>query len=44
MARTPSIPEAEYERLRRFIGEQGYDLSKLQRVPQRWDALPAKGS
>jgi len=44
MARTPSIPEAEYERLRQFIGEQGYDLSKLERVPQRWDSAPAAGS
>ena len=34
MARTPTIPEADFERLKAFVGTQGYDLSKLQRVPQ----------
>jgi apolipoprotein D and lipocalin family protein len=43
MARTPTIPEAEYARMRRFIADQGYDVSKLERVPQRWDAKPAAG-
>ena len=37
MARTPEIPEARYDELVRWIGEQGYDLSELRRVPQRWD-------
>lgn len=36
MARTPSLPEAEYERLVKFVADQGYDVSKLERVPQRW--------
>ena len=36
MARTPEIPEADYERLAAFIGELGYDVSKLRRVPQSW--------
>lgn len=36
MARTPEIPEAEYENLVEFIGELGYDESLVQRVPQRW--------
>lgn len=36
MARTPTIPEAEYAALRQRIGAMGYDLDKLQRVPQRW--------
>ena len=35
MARTPTIPEADLERLKAFVGTQGYDVSKLQRVPQR---------
>ena len=35
MARTPSIPEAEYNKIVRLIGQQGYDTSKLFRVPQR---------
>ena len=37
MARTPRIAEAEYRRLAGILAEQGYDLSKVQRVPQRWD-------
>ena len=34
MARTPSIPEADFERLKAFVGAQGYDVNLLQRVPQ----------
>ena len=34
MARTPTIPEADFERLKAFVGTQGYDLSKLLRVSQ----------
>jgi apolipoprotein D and lipocalin family protein len=36
MARTPQIPEADYDRLARKVAELGYDVSKLERVPQRW--------
>ena len=36
MARTPEIPDHEYAELIAFIGELGYDTSKVQRVPQRW--------
>ena len=36
MARTPQIPPADYERLVELVEQQGYDISKLQRVPQRW--------
>ena len=35
MARTPSIPEAEFDRLAAFVASQGYDIAKLKRVPQR---------
>lgn len=34
MARTPTIPEADLKRLMAFVGTQGYDVTKLQRVPQ----------
>jgi apolipoprotein D and lipocalin family protein len=34
MARTPTIPEADLARLTAFVGSQGYDVDKLQRVPQ----------
>lgn len=35
MARTPSISEEDYQRLVNFIQSQGYDISRLQRVPQQ---------
>lgn len=34
MARTPQLPEAEYERLVARVAELGYDTAKLRRVPQ----------
>jgi apolipoprotein D and lipocalin family protein len=37
MARTPSIPEAEYRRLVGMLAAQGYDISKVRKVPQRWN-------
>lgn len=36
MARTPTLPEADYQRLVGLVAAQGYDVSQLQRVPQRW--------
>ena len=36
MARTPQIPEDDYQRLVKELEGQGYDISKLRRVPQRW--------
>ena len=36
MARTPTIPEADYQRLLKMAGDQGYDLGKIQKVPQQW--------
>ena len=35
MARKPFIPEENYNRILEFIGEQGYDISKLRKVPQQ---------
>lgn len=35
MARTPSIPKVDYDRLIEFIASQGYDISKIKKVPQR---------
>jgi apolipoprotein D and lipocalin family protein len=37
MARTPTLPEADYQRLMAFVAEQGYDVSKVRKVPQQWD-------
>lgn len=36
MARTPEIPEADYDKLVSFVASLGYDTSELQRVPQSW--------
>ena len=36
MARTPSIPADEYARIVDFVESIGYDVSKLQKVPQQW--------
>ncbi len=36
MARTPQIPEAEYRELLEVVAANGYDLDKIQMVPQRW--------
>lgn len=36
MARTPTIPEADYDRLVRQVGEWGYDTRLIRRVPQQW--------
>ena len=34
MARKPFIPKADYNRILAFIGDQGYDISRLRKVPQ----------
>jgi len=36
MARTPTVPDDEYREVVDFVGELGYDTSKIERVPQRW--------
>lgn len=36
MARTPQIPEADYQRIVAELAAQGYDVTKLRKVPQRW--------
>lgn len=38
MARTPHIADADYQRIEAFIAAQGYDTSRIRKVPQRWDA------
>ncbi len=42
MARTPTLPEADYQRLLQFVAGLGYDASKVQKVPQQWPAGGAK--
>ena len=36
MARQPAISEADYARLLQFVSAQGYDTSRVQKVPQQW--------
>lgn len=37
MARSPSLPEAQYRCLLGMVAEQGYDIARVQKVPQRWN-------
>jgi apolipoprotein D and lipocalin family protein len=36
MARTPEIPEEDYSRIVEMLAAQGYDTSKLIKIPQHW--------
>ena len=36
MARTPQIPDADYQALLTLLADEGYDISKIQKVPQQW--------
>ncbi len=36
MARSPQITEEGYKRLLDYIKKQGYDISKVKKVPQQW--------
>lgn len=40
MARTPQIPEADYQQLVGDLKAQGYDISKLRKVPQKGTDKP----
>jgi len=41
MSRTPVLSTGDYARLERRVRDLGYDMTKLQQVPQRWDAATA---
>lgn len=36
MARTPTIPDEDYEKIMEFVESIGYDTSEIQKVPQQW--------
>jgi apolipoprotein D and lipocalin family protein len=36
MARRPNLPDQEYQKLLDIVKRQGYDISKINRVPQKW--------
>ena len=40
MARTPTISETDYLALMKVVEREGYEVGKVQRVPQRWDSKP----
>jgi lipocalin len=35
MARTPQIPDADLAKMKQVLAEEGYDLSRLEMVPQQ---------
>ena len=37
MARQPSIPESDYQRIVELLASEGYDITQIHKVPQRWD-------
>jgi apolipoprotein D and lipocalin family protein len=37
MARAPQLPDPDYRRILEFVAAQGYDNTRIRRVPQRWD-------
>jgi len=37
MARSPQISEQNYNKMVTLIAEQGYDITGIKRVPQRWN-------
>jgi len=36
MARKPALDEADYQRLVRFVADSGYNVTRLEKVPQQW--------
>ncbi len=36
MAREPTLPEDEYQRILEFLAAEGYDIDSIQKVPQSW--------
>ena len=36
MARTPDMPEADYQGLVKLVGDRGYDVTQIRKVPQQW--------
>lgn len=36
MARSPSIDENDYQFMLTLLADAGYDISRVEKVPQRW--------
>lgn len=37
MARTPTIPDADYQQLLKMLADEGYDTTLIKPVPQKWN-------
>ena len=37
MARQPTIPESDYQRMVQLLAREGYDTAQIRKVPQRWE-------
>jgi apolipoprotein D and lipocalin family protein len=37
MARQPTMPESDYQRIVELLGREGYDAAQIRKVPQRWE-------
>ena len=37
MARTPAIPDADYQQLLKMLADEGYDTTLIKPVPQMWN-------
>ena len=37
LARQPQVAEVDYQRLLQFARDQGYDITQIRKVPQRWN-------
>ena len=42
MARSPIIADSQYDALTKLVGEMGYDMSKLRKIPQQWPTTETK--
>lgn len=42
MARTPTISDDDYRMLVARVANEGYDISKIRKVPQRWETADAR--
>ncbi|MCB1837094.1 MAG: lipocalin family protein [Alcanivoracaceae bacterium] len=43
MARTPEISAQRWQEVEAFLAGQGYDMTKLRRMPQQWSGTPGYG-
>jgi len=43
MARAPQISEQRWQEIEAFLAAQGYEMTKLRRMPQQWSGTPGYG-